>query len=175
MLDSTLISDEMQAIINKILHGTDIAEIAKKRPEISMEKRIRMMVLLIVKAMQSETDTMRGWLNTARREIVHLEDDSLTALFDREQQARAGILDFFDCATESDIEVLPLFNFTGYHWQMQGGQTLTYSEDDENLIDAADEYFDKSWSAHGYTLIRAFWQSTDSDVLMFFENKLEVP
>lgn len=175
MIDSTLISDEMQVIIDKILHGTDISEIAKERPEISTEKRIRMMVLLIVKAMQSKTDTLLGQLNDVQQEVASFKDDSLPALFDREQETRVKILNFFDCATEPGIADLPLYNFIGYHWQMQSGQTLTYSEDDKNLIDAADEYFDKYWSAHGYTLIRSFWQSTDSDALMFFENKLEVP
>lgn len=175
MTDSNLISDMMRAVIDKILHGTDISEIAKEeRPEVSMTVRIRMMVLLIVQAMNSENKTLRERLNNTRKELDSLKDDSLMALFDREQETRAKILAFFDCALETDVDILPLFNFTGYHWQTQGGQTLTYSDDDENLIDADDEFFDKTWSAHGYTLVRSFWQSTGSDVLMIFENKLEV-
>lgn len=167
MMDSTPIPFELRATINNILHGTDISKEAREQ--------LQTVVHHIVKAMQSETDTLIGQLYKIREEMTHLNDDSLPALFDREQETRAKILDFFDCATEPDIEILPLYNFIGYHWQMQGGQTLVYSETDKTLINASDEYFDKYWSAHGYTLIRSFWQTLDGDALMFFENKLEVP
>jgi hypothetical protein len=173
--ESKLLSDEMQDQINRVvLHGHSLAAISKDRPEVLETQRIQMAVFLMLKALISDRDTIHGFLTAARKELDGHKDESLTALFDREQAARAGILDFFDCATESDVDILPLFNFTGYHWH-KSGDTLTYSSTDEALIEADDEYFDKSWSAHGYTLVRAFWQSADGDVLMIFENKLEVP
>ena len=173
MPDSKLISDEMQATINKILHGTDISEIAEQRPEISMEKRVRMMVLLIVQAMNSEVNTLTEWLNNTRKKVEEFENPTLESLIAREMDTRALILDHFDCATETDIEILPMFNFIVYYCRLDDDQTVAYSENEENLIEAENEYYDKYWKAGKYTLVRAFWQTTD-DVLMVFENKREI-
>lgn len=174
MPESALISDVLQDIIKKFLSGTKLGELSRKRPEIDEPGRIHMLVIIMISALQSENKVLRKWLNNARAELEPLKDKSLGAIAAREIGARAELLEHFDCKGEENVDVIPLFNYAGYHWKLDGDQVICSEEDKHLEEDVSDDYFDKEWRSKTHTMVRTYFQSTDSDVLMIFENKLEV-
>lgn len=174
MPESTFISDKVQALIDKFLGGTKLGELSRKRPEVEESSRIHMLVLIIVTAFQSENKALRKWLTNTRKELDGLKDKSLGAIAAREIGARAELLEHFDCKGEENVDVIPLFNYTGYHWKLDGDQVICSEEDKHLEEDVSDDYFDKEWRSKTHTMVRTYFQSTDSDVLMIFENKLEI-
>lgn len=175
MSNSKLISDDMRAIITQILGGTDIIEVAKDRPEISMNKRTRMMVLSIVTAMHSENTVLRDWLNNTRAELSALKDPTIGELIYEEQNIRASILKYF--GYDDDSEALSFFDFREYWWNCYEGE-IRYSEFDKTLPADGEnvniEEYEAAWRGKDYTMLRVDFQSDMGYVLMLMKNTMEI-